>query len=271
MKSLVLLTMLIAAGSLHASTSSSDYSEYRQVCMEAASDEEAFRTFKQNRIYNVTLEHVNQAQGTSYLDYIAQYSPHLLKQFSKFQENDRLGSPRVFNYPEIGNASPSTLRYVKVLGDLELYFGDLSGKKMIEIGGGYGGQCFVISKAHDFASYHLIDLPEPLKLTEKYLTRLETPRFHCIHPDNIPNGTYDLVISNYAFSECQRDVEKMYLEKVIRHAKHGYLTINVPDEAAALNLYTLNELLDALRSYGFAPLAFAEEPLTASNNVIIIW
>jgi hypothetical protein len=37
---------------------------------------------------------------------------------------------------------------------------------------------------------------------------------------------YDLVISNYAFSELPSELQTRYIEKIILKAKRGYLTIN---------------------------------------------
>ena len=64
--------------------------------------------------------------------------------FHRFRENDRLGSPLTCDYDACGRFSPTTLRYAKVYSDLMRLFRDLDGQRIIEIGGGYGGQCFVI-------------------------------------------------------------------------------------------------------------------------------
>ena len=37
---------------------------------------------------------------------------------------------------------------------------------------------------------------------------------------------FDLVISNYAFSELPSELQRIYLRKVIKLSKRGYLTMN---------------------------------------------
>jgi len=48
-------------------------------------------------------------------------------------------------------------------------FGLLDDAKIVEIGGGYGGQCKIIYDCFEPISYLMIDLGELLKLQEKYL------------------------------------------------------------------------------------------------------
>ncbi|HEY5259700.1 MAG TPA: putative sugar O-methyltransferase, partial [Rhabdochlamydiaceae bacterium] len=198
----IFLTMgLVALGSVSASTSVSDHDSYRSFCLSAANNPKVFYNFKQNWAYTEILEHLGKEAGQRYLDYISKYYPHLLQDFKKFQENDRLGSPLVFHYPTIGVTGPTTLRYVKVLGDLESNFGNLTSKKIIEIGGGYGGQCLVVSKACNFEKYCIVDLPEPMMLAKKYLNSHSVANFQCLNPDDLRGQeSWDLVISNYAFS-----------------------------------------------------------------------
>src|SRR5712675_2935129 len=71
------------------------------------------------------------------------------------------------------SVAPQTVRYVKVMQDLELLFGPLDGLSIAEIGCGFGGQCAVIAKRYKFARYTLIDLADPLRLSQRYLETLQ--------------------------------------------------------------------------------------------------
>ena len=44
--------------------------------------------------------------------------PQLISKFSEYQKNDSVGNPKTFDFENFGKFSPTTLRYVKVLGDL---------------------------------------------------------------------------------------------------------------------------------------------------------
>ncbi len=248
------------------------YNGYRGICSAAVVNESIFQRFKKNKLYQQILEHLTESQGKEYFDFIKTNYSHLLERWEKFRENDLIGSPDVYIYPQIGETAPTTLRYAKVLGDLERYFGSLHQKKIIEIGGGYGGQCLVISKLYAFQEYQIVDLAEPKMLTEKYLLRSQVPNSRCLTCEDIAiDEQYDLVISNYAFSEFDRAIQERYLEKVLKNAKHGYLTLNGLEMAHETGTFTLDELTDALRSYGFNPAIFEEQPLTARGNRLLIW
>ena len=53
---------------------------------------------------------------------------------------------------------------------------------------------------------------------------------------------YDIVISNYAFTELPRSIQDIYLKKVILNSSNGYITYNeiVPEY---FNTYKRDELL----------------------------
>lgn len=268
----VALILILGMSSVYAATSTSDFSEYRNVCYMAATDESAFSLFKKNPTYNRILEHVSVLEGQQYLDIINTTYSHLIPLFKEFRKNDLLGNPVVFEYPEIGKISPTTLRYAKVAGDIEFLFGNLDDKNIIEIGAGYGGQCLLISKLYQFKKYDLVDIDEPLLLINKYLTRNKVSNFRCINPKELRSGEeYDLVISNYAFSECIRSVQQFYLDRVIKNCKHGYLTINSMDTAGSGGRYTFYDLVRILRSYRFDLRVLPEEPCTGVDNLILIW
>jgi hypothetical protein len=81
--------------------------------------------------------------------------------------------------------------------------------------------------------------------------------------------TYDLVISNYAFSELPSQVQRKYIQKVLASAKRGYLTMNSGTSKAAFqdNKLSLTELRALLPDFETLP----EEPLTHPGNYIIVW
>ena len=61
------------------------------------------------------------------IDPFISWGNHDYDWFNKeFKQNDFWGNPRMFNYPETGIISPSTLRYINVYEDLLKLFNDLS-------------------------------------------------------------------------------------------------------------------------------------------------
>jgi hypothetical protein len=67
-----------------------------------------------------------------------------------------------------------------------------------------------------------------VKLGEKFLKEVGTDlsKIKSANIENLAPTEYDLVISNYAFSELPRDVQINYVKSVLAPSKRGYLTMN---------------------------------------------
>lgn len=247
-------------------TSATDSAAYLAACERAARDPNALAAFKQDPDYTWVLEHVGCEHGREYLDLALARRPQLADMLDAFRRNDEIGSPAVCEYGTHGTFSPTTLRYVKVLADLLSFFGPLDGMRVIEIGGGYGGQCFVVSTGSRPASYTLVDLEPCLHLQRTYLERLGVTAQFALGDDLPADGEYDLVVSNYAFSECVGRVQREYLERVLTRSARGYLTMNwtSPPRFRALGR---EELSTALPGARWLP----EEPRTHPKNELLVW
>lgn len=250
-------------------TSISDNPSYNEICGLAASQDCYFEYFKSMAQYAEILEHVSEKQGQEYLELIDR---QLLQHLDVFATNDSVGNPIRYEYENWGLFSPTTLRYVKVLSDLQKLFITLTGMDIVEIGAGYGGQCKIIHDSESPGSYNIVDLPNALALQRKYLNKfdIKNGRINSFTADNLyalPNQI-DLVISNYAFSECNVDVQHLYMEKIIKHSKCGYMTMNYIDSfASELGFMTQKELLAEIPNSRI----IVEQPLTAEGNYIIVW
>lgn len=238
-----------------------DYSAYLRICKEASENEETFKNFKRHPDYIPILEHVNYQQGLGYIEEIKRTAPDFLKHILlKFAENDKIGNPNIFYFKELGiSISPTTLRYIKVLADLVSLFGSLDKMNIIEIGGGYGGQCKIINSIYNLASYTLVDLPEVLSLNRKYLNDNVILR----NTDDPLEVHYDLCISNYAFTETERKYQIFYADKIIKNSDRGYITCNF----IANDNFTRDEIFALKSNYTIYP----EKPLTGDGNLIYIW
>lgn len=234
----------------------SDDSKYVSIVKKALVDNNTFNNFKREPDYNAILEHVSAVDGSQYLSIIKNESSDLLLKINDFKNNDKIGNPITYNYPEIGSISPTTLRYIKVASDLRKLFGDLSGFKVAEIGVGYGGQILIMDQIWKM-SYCMFDLPDVLKLANKYLKIAELQRIKLIKKFT----ELDLVISNYAFSELDKSLQQDYIDNVLLKAKRGYLTMNCIDG------YNLSELTERIPNI----TTLEENPKTGPNNYIIVW
>jgi hypothetical protein len=211
-------------------------------------------------------------QGGQYIREIQRQSPELLDQINLFKSNDLIGKPILYEYRQpIGKISPTTLSYVKIASDIKCLFPGLNDCLIAEVGCGYGGQLLVMDKVIPFRSYTIFDLPPVLTLASKYIEcHILRGSYLCATLNEWEgNIDFDLLISNYAFSELPAHLQRMYITKILMRAKRGYLIMNSGlrrDERTSnkLNLAQLRELLPPFQ-------VIHERPLTGPNNYVITW
>ena len=196
---------------------------YLNVCNYAANSDEFFKQFKSHPAYRHVLEHVSYEEGQQYLKEI---DIDYLDKLEEVKENDSLGSPVIYEYPSVGEISPTTIRYIKNTSDIINKFGT-SFDSIVEIGGGYGGLCKVLSSFIKFEQYLLLDLEECNLLSRKYLSHFNLPTlsYRSEEIDEIDEN-FDLLISNYAFSECHKEVQQDYIERFIKKSNNFYIMHN---------------------------------------------
>ena len=196
---------------------------YLNVCNYAANSDEFFKQFKSHPAYRHVLEHVSFEEGQQYLKEI---DIDYLDKLDEVKENDSLGSPVIYEYPSVGEISPTTIRYIKNTSDIINKFGN-SFDSIVEIGGGYGGLCKVLSSFIKFEQYLLLDLEECNLLSRKYLSHFNLPTlsYRSEEIDEIDEN-FDLLISNYAFSECHKEVQQDYIERFIKKSNNFYIMNN---------------------------------------------
>lgn len=251
-------------------SSLSDFEEYRNVMTNAANSDAAFDTFKTDKIYNMVLEHVSYSDGLKYSDVIQSHYPWLFKHFDKFKTNDSVGGATTHEYEWCGRISPSTLRYIKVLGDLVENFGTLNDMHIVEIGGGYGGQCKIIMDIFDVKTYTIIDLPEANMLQKKYVEKLvaDSSKIKVVNGhdeflfDEIPS--FNLCISNYALTECKGHIREKYIDRVMKYSARGYITVNYLTNDARDYFHKQIEKYHNIRICD-------ENPLTHLQNYCLLW
>lgn len=123
-------------------------------------------------------------------------------------------------------------------------------KTVAEIGVGYAGQCNVLMNVLDLEQYNLIDLPEVLSLVERCLTEIGlTEKVRYIDGTHLYHEVEsDLLVSEFAFSELTRQVQDVYLEKVVLKSRAGYITWNdgINKKVWTTDGYTLQEILSLI-------------------------
>lgn len=216
------------------------YSQYLQYINTFINVDKSQWTFKSEPIYNSILEHLNHSQGVEYLSEITnrfqnfyiENKNYLIELCSK---NDLYGTPKKFTFHDFTTCSPTNLRYILHSLLILTYIQEcnLNIVDLIEIGGGYGGLYFFLSKLSilfniTIKSYTIFDLYEPCLLQQKYLDDFETSNLRFMQIDNFDNIEKDsFLISNYAFSEIPIELQHEYTQKILNpYVSHGFLVWN---------------------------------------------
>ncbi len=238
-------------------TSCSDNGVYPPFCELASSNDRVFAEFRRNPVYCGVVETVSYAAGRDYLERILLQSKAWSRQFSEFSKNDVVGNPLVFAYRygllkrKQCTFAPTTLRYIKVLADMKALFGVLDNMRIAEIGGGYGGQCAIVSRVFRPARYTIIDLEPCLRLARRYLEASGISDVTYVTIGELDEAgarpAYDLVISNYAFSELSRSVQDEFVGKVIAGASRGYFMCNFATHTWEGDQYSQHEMMELRR------------------------
>lgn len=246
------------------------HSDYLELVERAGNETQIFDRFRSCSAFINILDHVSIQYGEGYIAEIRTLGrPQILgkENLKLLKSIDSVGGGLQYRFKGVGKISPAYLRYLKVLGDLELLFGEVRNLKIAEIGIGFGGQGLVLNRIAGADAITFYDLPPVLDLARRYFSSTKTlGNFQYIDGRDPQVGHFDLVISNYAFSELSRSTQEMYLKNVVLNSKHGYITWN---DLAFQNLHSFS-LADLLRLIPNSQI-LAEAPLTARNNSIVYW
>jgi hypothetical protein len=174
-------------------------------------------------------------------------------------------------HPKLGSFSSTVLRYVVVADQIQKLFSLPSHPNIVEVGAGWGGQCCVLLKLFPISSYVIYDLPEVNGLIRKVLKTLDIKNVTCVLPGEQPQKKYDLFISNYAFSECDRSVQMEYFDQLIKNSDRGYVIYNQISHSANINSLSIREFMDLLQNNNLCPRICQEPVITDPGNVLIVW
>ena len=247
-------------------TDSEMHTMYGELCRQASKDNKVFKNFRSYQVMIQAIDHVTIAQGELYIDEIERKGPWRNQYSQILNKIDSIGNPKQFRFKH-GKFSPTLLRYLKVYSDLVQQFGPLRNLSISEIGVGFGGQSSLISLIDQPIAYNLYDIPPVLELSQLFMSTLRIPRnFKSFDGRNPYPSNQDLVLSNYAFSELNREIQSQYLESVILRSARGYITWNDLSQKY-LNGFSLAELLRLIPNSEIVP----EVPNTSLGNSIIIW
>jgi len=237
------------------------YHKYIAHCKKILTNDTLFNNFKCNKDYTYMLEHVTKLLGKKYVTCLLTKYQSILGNLNwkLLSKNDEIGNPIKFEYRGLHKYteknsyfSPTTLRYIYIGLEILSYIKTLSNlvdKKLniLEIGGGYGGQCYILHcLAKQFNvninSYTIIDLKYPCLIQNKYLIKLHLKEVNCFTIDDYIDKKFDFLISNYALSELSEPYQNLYINKIVKSIMHGFLIWNRLKIHNYFNKYNYNNI-----------------------------
>lgn len=235
-------------------TSMSDVIEYVSRCEQCAIHEKEFNLFRKTEPIQTVIDGVEEKAARKYIGLATKICPELRSYFDKFRASDKHGSPVVYNLGEYGKFNGSTARYIYFLAEMIELFGSLDAMNIVEIGGGYGGQCKIIMDCFEVKSYTIVDLLPVLKLQHRYLNKFDYKNIAFKQMKELKkNYSYDLIISNYAFTECHKKIQETYINKIVTKSKRGYIKCNFMSHNIGFPQLTKKELLKHIKRASIFP------------------
>ena len=218
-----------------------------EVCKKAISDENTFNNFKKMPNFVDVLEHTTEKWGRCYMQLIFNNFVNVINviDWNKIKENDKYGNASKCDFSELKkyvkldnyNISPSTIAYTyKGLCILDFLLNKkINNVKILEIGGGYGGQCKILYDLSEIFNikieqYGIIDLSVVLKLQNKYLSLLGYNGVFFYEYEELKNfndfNEYNVLISIYALGEFDVNIQNFYIENILKNINTYYIIWN---------------------------------------------
>ena len=250
--------------------SDSQVSFYIDNIREILKSEDKLERFRRSYDYREILEHVNYKLGNQYLEQIKVELPESWERTVLVNKvNDIFGNPYTYNYRKIGLISPTTLRYVYTAIEINRQLEIKPQDSVVEIGIGYGGQSAVMQRLFGIERITVFDLQEVQELARLYLRKIGSP-IELIDGNLKLQDSWDLAISNYAFSELPRELQLWYLEHVLARAQKGYMVMNsgmtnfTGRSSGKLRIEEIKEYIPNL-------VIASEQPKSGPDNYVAIW
>ena len=252
--------------------SDSDSTSYTDFVSAAVRDDKKLDRFRTAYSYRMILEHVDFQLGYEYLSRLTPTTIAFYLNDPTLKNLSKVGSPRVYYYPQLGWVSPTVIRYLYVNQRVLDLFSSKGVEKVGEIGIGFGGQFAITSKSMRLTEYSMYDLPVVLSLSEKTLGKanLLNGSFKQQSIDPVVPNSFDLVISNYAFSELPADVQRDYILKIFKNTSCGYLTMNSGRSDVTGRSFGKMSLAEIKTTIPGCEI-LEEDPLTGPDNYILVW
>jgi hypothetical protein len=205
------------------------YNSFQELCRVALTDETVENNFRRHEITLNMLEFLDPNIIDHYYGILEPLQGKYSIPGEVLSSLDTWGNPIIINSKKI-KLAPASYRYWMYAMLIATHGLTNSSSNILEIGAGFGGQAFTISKMRDlghlaYASYTIVDLPGVVDLQRKFLEKSFVKNFKTIEATEFRNEKYDLVIANYSFAEFPQNIRDFYTP-VLERAEHAVVAWN---------------------------------------------
>ena len=249
---------------------------WAQACTAFSDDKLSAHNFRRSSAVRDIVETVGAVDGRFYAKQILAWEPDWLRN-PKVAEINRWGDPICWPGLLLGTSeafSPTTLRYLATALWLKRQGYVKSGTRIVEIGVGFGGLASMNALVSG-ANTTLVDLPQVEKSAMKMLTEIGLNEHARISERNV-DFSADFVISNYAFTELNAELQQKYFTQYIKTSAHGMIISNSSIFAASIHGRTDDDLIKWFRAEGLtAHLETCNDLLAPGDDLcgvtMILW
>ncbi len=213
------------------------YWNYLEAVREALEQPPHAWTFKSDKRYREVLEHTPTLFAQAMLEWSQAALPGLSMDYVKglCHLNDSLGKPEQVPIRGLGTYSTSNMKYlchaIKVWQHIDSL--GMEQVHIYEIGAGYGGLALWVDGLRPYfrtehVTYTSFDLPDVAQLQNRYAEALDVSLYArdqaWVSTHDAPDSRF--CISIYAFSEFDQLTRDWYVDRVMRHCRHGLIIWN---------------------------------------------
>lgn len=237
-------------------------SEWRNACEAAASSSQSLSSFRRWPVFVLNVEGTPRIGGELLAQRLLR-SQIFTESLPMISRNEEFGSPlNLISISFEGKSfqlSPTTLRYANnCLNAIALFGPKIFFNQIIEIGGGYGGECKVfndisrtVNKDDQNLDWTVYDLPSSTNLIKKWLDFSGYKvTFGSIFSKSKRISHEAMIVSNGAFSEMQDELLEDYFTNLILPAKYGYFIANFETHSSPFGGWTTEKFLTRLIAAG---------------------
>jgi hypothetical protein len=136
-------------------------------------EKDSFLYFRQNTEIVKYIENCTYETALGHIAYINKMGDMLWSYVDKFRTSDKIGAPRVYDFPGIGKFAPTTIRYIRFLEDLIDDIGSLNNLNIVLINSGYGGLVKIIYDVFTPRNVVCVDEDPCLRICEMFLGKFD--------------------------------------------------------------------------------------------------